>query len=321
MTPSLSEKENKNWPFVTVAVSLYNSAERIGRTLDALLNQNYPADRYEIVTIDNASKDNTKEVVDRYVRTLGERVKYFYEATPGLAHARNRGAREAKGEIICYTDDDCIADKNWVKEIAQTVIEHDADAVQGKIIIGTKIPEDMIYPKWFIEERFAHVDYGDHLKQIYENDLVGANMSFRREVFEKYGYFDSNPLYDMCQDTEFSMRITKNGIKKFYNPKAVIYHHFSLDRINGHRFLKQSFDWGRAYLFLEPADMSDFKYFLFRLKKIFVDGFRLLKAYLKRDQREVFLIKCKIYSHWGRCYQLMQNAKSKLFHPRETQKI
>lgn len=299
---------NHEVPFVSVIIPVHNGAQRVIPAIESLMKLDYPLDKFEIIVIDNASTDNIEEVVKKMASPFKGSLRYVFEAKKGLSHARNKGIEEARGDIISFTDDDCVADRNWLKEVAQTFKDQGAHAVLGRIILSTPIPKDAWYPEWFIRERFAHVDYGDRVKQLDGESMVGANMSYRRELFEKYGRFNSNPIFHLCDDSEFSSRISKNGAKKMYCPGAIIYHCYELGRVKDNKFFRQSFYWGRASIFIEPPSFSGFRYFLFRFKQTFGQFIELAFAYIKKDRLKVFLIKCKISSNGGRCFQLIQNG-------------
>src|SRR3989338_7815520 len=97
-------------PFVSVVVPVYNDNVRLKKALEALERQSYPADRYEVLVVDNASEDDVRSIMSAYPR-----VKYLFEGKRGPASARNRGVREAKGEIIAFTDSDCIPRPDWIE--------------------------------------------------------------------------------------------------------------------------------------------------------------------------------------------------------------
>lgn len=101
--------------FISIIIPTYNRADYVGNTLDSFLNQSYPKEEYEIIVCDNHSTDHTREVIKRYERS--GRVRYLYEERQGAHYARNKAAKEAKGEILYFTDDDIVADYNCLKEL------------------------------------------------------------------------------------------------------------------------------------------------------------------------------------------------------------
>ena len=100
-------------PLVSVIVPVYNRGEAIGKCIKSLLAQEYPKKKLEIIIVDNNSNDKTKDTIKKYP------VKYLLEKEKGSYAARNKGIEHAKGEIIAFTDSDCIADKQWVSCLAE----------------------------------------------------------------------------------------------------------------------------------------------------------------------------------------------------------
>ena len=98
---------------ISVIVITRNRAEWLKDTLSSLASQSRQPD--EVILVDNASADHTKEVALSFSDKLN--IKYIYEAKRGIPHARNTGVRQATGDIIASLDDDCIADENWLKYI------------------------------------------------------------------------------------------------------------------------------------------------------------------------------------------------------------
>ena len=102
--------------FVSAVVPTYNRKEDLKKCVMALVTQTYPQDKFEIIICDDSSIDGTKEVVD-VLRSKNKNIHYLLsKENLGPAHARNLGIEKAKGEIIAFTDDDCIPASNWIEE-------------------------------------------------------------------------------------------------------------------------------------------------------------------------------------------------------------
>src|SRR3990170_3006911 len=97
-------------PKISVIVPVYNDAQRIGKCIESLLQQTYPHEKYEVIIIDNGSTDETREVIKKYpVKLLIEdKIQSSYAA-------RNKGIKNAKGEVIAFTDSDCIPGNDWIE--------------------------------------------------------------------------------------------------------------------------------------------------------------------------------------------------------------
>ena len=98
---------------VSVIIPVYNDGERLRSCLQALAQQTYPTDCYEVIVVDNGSdaRANIQGIVQQFEGTISE-----FESTPGSYAARNKGISIAKGEIIAFTDADCIPTSNWIEK-------------------------------------------------------------------------------------------------------------------------------------------------------------------------------------------------------------
>src|SRR2546430_8349845 len=119
-------------PPITVVVCTRERPEALARCLDSLLAQEYP--RFRVLVVDNAPvSDATRQVVEK--AAWDGPVEYLVEPRPGLAHARNRAVAAAGGEILAWLDDDEVADRYWLSEVARALADHPgADVVSGVIV-------------------------------------------------------------------------------------------------------------------------------------------------------------------------------------------
>lgn len=225
--------ESHEWPLVTVVVCTRDRPEDIDRCLAAINKLDYPA--LDVLVVDNAPATNaTKEILEqRYPQ-----FRYICEPRPGLDWARNRGIIEARGDIIAYTDDDVVVDPSWVKAIARAFIE-DPSAMA---LTGLVVPYELETEAQVLFEIYGGFGRGFERKeyQVSKGKKVpwtmlgtgqfgtGANMAYRRSVFESIGYFD--PALDVGTQTngggdlEMFFRVIKEGYKLVYEPKAMIRH-------------------------------------------------------------------------------------------------
>lgn len=220
-------------PLVTVAVCTRDRAEDLRLCLDALVRLDYP--RLEILVVDNApSDDATEHTVEGY----SPRVRYTREPRPGLDWARNRAIREARGEIIAYTDDDVVVDAGWVSAIVGAFRDPYVMAVTG-----LTVPYELETEAQVLFERYGGFGRGYRRRywRMPGNETrrlmkhlgggqygAGANMAFRRSVFEEVGPFD--PALDVGTvtngggDTEMFFRVLKGGHALVYEPRAMVRH-------------------------------------------------------------------------------------------------
>lgn len=247
--------EDYEWPLVTVVVCTRDRPEDISRCLAAINQLDYP--NLEVIVVDNAPQtEATKDVlINQYPQ-----FRYVYEPRPGLDWARNRGILEARGEIIAYTDDDVVVDPLWIKALAKVFVEEpDVTALTGLVV-----PFELETEAQVLFEACGGFGRGFDRKvyQVSKGQEVpwwmcgtgqfgtGANMAYRRSVFEDIGYFD--PALDVGTptngggDLEMFFRVVKAGYKLVYEPKAMIRHRH---RPGYEKLTSQIFNNGSVYAY------------------------------------------------------------------------
>jgi len=121
-------------PFVSVVVCAYNSERLIARAIEALLAQDYPHERYEIVVVDDGSCDRTQEIIRNYPVTIVR-----HETNLGRGAARNSGLAWIKGSIYVCFDDDCVVDPNWLSQLVEGYQQPDVAGVGSSIKEPTEL--------------------------------------------------------------------------------------------------------------------------------------------------------------------------------------
>jgi glucosyl-dolichyl phosphate glucuronosyltransferase len=210
---------------------------------------------WEALVIDNNSTDNTREVVQDFCQ-VHPRFRYIFEPQQGLSHARNTGIRKANGEVIAFVDDDVTVDADWLRELT-TPFEGLRWAGAGGKIRAENARE---LPKWVrLEGPFsmggsmaALFDRGDEPGELREPPY-GTNMAYRKQVFERYGYFrtdlgrSSNNMIGK-EDTEFGNRLLSAGEHLWYAPSAVVFHPILPERLTKKYFLRWWFGCGQSMI-------------------------------------------------------------------------
>jgi glucosyl-dolichyl phosphate glucuronosyltransferase len=247
---------------ISVVVCTYNRSAYLKSMLKSIREAVIPDHlSWELILVDNNSDDDTRLVFEEFERHNDLKAKYVFEQQPGIAHARNRGIQEARGDIIAFTDDDVIVDNYWIQHIEMAFKEHaDAACVGGKIVPIWEIPK----PQWLkpnLYHMVALLDYGDSVAYLDAPDIWGANFAVRSEVFAKYGLFDSklgrlpNKLY-VGEDTEFVHRLLKANERILYYPLSIIYHCVPAHKLSKQYFRKWRYDEGE----MKGMLMNDMKY-------------------------------------------------------------
>ena len=220
-------------PLVTVAVCTRDRASDLRICLDGLLALDYPA--LDLVVIDNAPATDATE---RLVRDHYPAVRYVREPRPGLDWARNRAILECRGEILAYTDDDVVVDPHWVAALVDVFAADDEVMAVTGLVIPHELETDAQrlfetyggFGRGF-ERRWYRAPAGRPVAPIHGGSGkfgTGANMAFRRRLFDRIGGFD--PALDVGTvtngggDLEMFFRVLKTGHTLVYEPAALVRH-------------------------------------------------------------------------------------------------
>lgn len=198
-------------PTVSVIVPVYNSQNTLKDCVDSLLKLDYPADKLEIILVDNNSNGKTKDILNFY----GDKVKVLSETKRGAAAARNKGVMNSSGDIVAFTDSDCAVDPKWLSKLIEPLSDTGVGIAGGKIL--AKKPCNNI-------EQFGEIIH-NHKNAITKIGLpyaITMNWASRISVLKETGLFNEDLI--RCQDTDLSRRIYYKGYRLIYVDDAVIYH-------------------------------------------------------------------------------------------------
>lgn len=289
---------------VSVVICTYNRSERLKKTLRSLKDMAVPESlNWEVIVVDNNSSDCTQGIVEEYEKTSQFPVRYFKEERQGLSFARNRGIEESEGEIIAFTDDDVIVDRNWLNRVRETFEEYDVACIGGKILPIWEKPK----PDWLSEELYgflALLDYGDEVIYMNTPSIWGANCAVKASVFEKYGGFNTelgrvrHKLY-ASEEVKFFEKLLENGERILYEPKAVVHHCIPKERLKKNYFRKWKFDEGEliGLLLGEYADRSVMGVPYYAIRILIVDVFSYFVMPTTRKDR--FWSQLSIFKNLG----------------------
>jgi glycosyltransferase involved in cell wall biosynthesis len=181
----------------------------------------------ELLIVDNGSTDNTASVLMPATSTKFS-LRVLQEDRQGKSSALNRGLSLAQGKILLIVDDDVVVHPLWLIKHLESYSLSSFDAVQGRVLPGVDLDGKPADPNKLREYNIPIIDYGDQICEI--RGLTGTNISFKREVFERVGRFDTRlgpGAAGFSEDSEYSIRIRQAGFKIGYTPDAVAYHELS----------------------------------------------------------------------------------------------
>jgi glycosyltransferase involved in cell wall biosynthesis len=220
------------YPFkVSAVICSYNRARFIINAVESIFGQDFDKSLYEVIVVDNNSTDNTLALLENFKVTHATyNFRYYTEPNQGVAFTRTRCAKEAMGEIVAYLDDDSIAQPGWLASIVSFFDEHpDTWSVGGKItpVFLTGIPD--WYSKYFFG-LVGNFDQGYKVKQLTGARYpCGANMAFRKKVFDEIGYFNhelgrKGTGLLANEEKDIYMRILAHNHEVHYLPNVEVLH-------------------------------------------------------------------------------------------------
>lgn len=203
-------------PLVSVIVPVTKAATLIEDCLVSLMRMAFPTEQREILVVGNGSSDQKAEVVKRYP------VQYLRERQGGVSYARNRGIQASKGEILAFTDADCLVSIGWLHELVRAFAQEGVGGVGGEIVP---------YPGKTPAERYAARRSSHSQKRPMSHPIrpfaMTPNIAFRREVFQQIGLFDTRFPGGGWEDADLCWRFFRGtNFKLEYAPKAVVFHRY-----------------------------------------------------------------------------------------------
>ena len=204
---------------ISVVIPTHNNRQVLERALSALIAQEYPHERYEIVVLDDGSEDDTESMV----RTLDSPVRIHYRWQPnrGRAAARNAGSRLATAPVLLYLDSDIIAQPDLLSHhYAYHAAASGPIGVQGRTLVH---PASKITPFMKTKELLPDLTVR-HRSNLSPYHVITRNLSVRAEDLWAVGGFDESfPGYGW-EDIDLGLRLHARGVRFFYDPHALGYH-------------------------------------------------------------------------------------------------
>ncbi len=202
-----------NMPFVSVIVPVRNGTETIASCIEGLLNLDYPADRRELIVVDNLSTDATADIVVRYpgVRLL------FENERPSSYAARNCGVWASRGEVLAFTDADCVPERGWLHAMVRALEPANVGGVAGSI---------RAYTLDSAVERYQAAHALDAARAFAQPRLPfaqTANAAYKRAPFLRVGGFDPAIVFGGDLDLSWRLQVA-TGLSLVYEPCALVWH-------------------------------------------------------------------------------------------------
>ncbi|NHI94797.1 MAG: glycosyltransferase family 2 protein [Candidatus Lokiarchaeota archaeon] len=270
-------------PFVSIIIAVRNEELTIKECIEAVLNQDYPHESYEILVIDGMSEDKTREIIDDIVKSNPNRIKLFDNPYKIASCGRNKGIKKAKGEFVGILHGRGIINKCWISELVRILVEKgEKVGCAGCIALTankTLVSEAEEYALNSIFGGFrtatSKILSKEKKTEIFKAESIGVAL-YRKSVFTEVGLYDENLFSG--EDFELNYRIRKHNYEILGSTNAYInyYRRKTLKSIFSRLF---NFGQGRALIIKKHRDSFKFFYLiplLFAIFTIFFGLFNLI---------------------------------------------
>lgn len=222
-------------PFFSIIVPTFDRPEALMTCVQGIRQLDYPRDRFEVIIVDDGSlfpvevpKNDGSNLVS---------ITCLRQLNSGPASARNFGAEHARGDILAFTDDDCIPTPQWLRELAQSFNDRPIGLVGGRTVNGLAENLYSTASQMIVDEAYAYFLSRESDLRFFSSN----NMAVSAKLFHESGAFDSS--FRTSEDRDFCDRWIRRGHPLVYAPKAIVCHHHHLTMT---AFYRQHFNYGRG---------------------------------------------------------------------------
>ena len=207
---------NQDVPFFSVIVPTYERPEQLRSCLAAMSHLDYPAERFEVIVVDDGSRTPPADTVAEFREVM--EVRLLVQENAGPAAARNHGAAAARGDFLTFTDDDCSVDPNWLRAFAEQFQQTPDSLLGGRTLNALDANLCSATSQMILDTVYAHYNANPHDAHFFASN----NIAMAAELFRSLGGFD--PDFRTSEDREFCDHWRARGLRISYAPAAVIHH-------------------------------------------------------------------------------------------------
>jgi glucosyl-dolichyl phosphate glucuronosyltransferase len=279
--------------FVTVLICTRDRAETLERTLESLLcPANLKVERWDIVVVDNGSRDHTAHVCQAFRERFPDHFSFCIEKRPGKSNALNTGVAVAKGDVIAFTDDDVTCAPDYLQAIRTVFNQYPVDAVQGRIVLECEGG----HPVWLDRLLGLTVGWREDATEFtdLQGTLCGSNMVVKAEVLRRVGAFlpGLGPgAIGLGEETELTLRMRNAGYRLGFAPQILAWHHLPKKRLTRSFIRRRFFQQGRAHAYYEPLPVPLYRFALYVVKETILE--ELAAIWHRAAGRPVQALRCQ----------------------------
>ena len=248
-------------PLVSIIICTFNRPTFLQKCLESFYSQESPIQEFEIVVVNNNSKDDTEAVAldwgkKEWMKKKSS-LKYVFEEKQGLSHARNRGVEVATGEYLLYFDDDAFAPPNYLRSLFEVILYYQPDIFGGPVYPYYTDSK----PWWFRDEYEIrkHTDKSGFSKLC---KVSGGNFGIKKSILIQLGLFDPSlgmqgGKIGMCEETKvletYRMKTSLFHQRVYYSLELFIYHYTPKEKMSVGYILKRNMEAGRSSIFMHVS--------------------------------------------------------------------
>jgi len=274
---------------LSIVICSYNRASYINGALDSLYHQSAGLDNFEAIIVDNNSTDNTAEVFKQWRSSHANgSFTYLTESKQGASFARNTGANSAKGQWLCFMDDDAIANEVYVENIIKHIKTTPEAIGFGGRIIPKYIPSEPEWMSYYVSSLVGNFDYAP-TACAFENGKypLESNMIVKKDIYDSIGGFNTQlpgvvgTLRIGGEGKELFYKLLAQGHTIYYDPAICVHHVVEVKKLTPEYMYRVASGIGRGEK-TRTLSISKGSYFkkimeyLFKLGAAFVIGFKYL---------------------------------------------
>lgn len=239
---------------LSIIICSYNRASYIGEALNSLYQQTAGLEMFEVIVVDNNSTDDTEDVYTRWREEhLDGNFSYTTESKQGASFARNNGAKLAKGNWLCFMDDDAVATPDYVKNILNHIRTHPTVVGFGGRIIPKYIPSEPKWMSYYVSSLVGNFDYAPIARPFeYGKYPLESNMIVNKAVFEQIGGFNTalpgvvGTLRIGGEGKELFFKILALGHTIYYDPSILVHHVVEVKKLTSEYMYRVASGIGRG---------------------------------------------------------------------------
>lgn len=239
---------------ISVIICTYNRAAYLPDALQSLYTQQLDRNRFEVLVVDNNSTDDTAKVCRQFIQQHAQaQFHYLSETKQGASYARNTGAAAAKGEYLCFMDDDAIAEPDYLLRIVQFFEQYPGATGLGGRIIPRYIPEEPAWMSKYVSSMVGNFDYASHTTVFRDGKYpLESNMVVTKKAFDAIRGFNtalpgvSGTLRIGGEGKDFFYRLMNRGGLVYYDPAIIVHHVVETAKLTPEYLYRVASGYGRG---------------------------------------------------------------------------